>query len=74
MTIIQIMYFIVYNTYNVHAISKGFGVRKKQKFWHRNELVRCIFLCSCKGKSYVLAFHEERKRQSLEYQCDLNKI
>lgn len=59
-----------YNAYNVYAISKGFEVRKGQKFWRRsNELALCIFLCSCEGKSSVLASYKERKRQRLEYRC-----
>lgn len=39
-----------YDTYNMYALRKGFGVRKDEKYMGcGGELQRCIFVCSCEG-------------------------
>lgn len=59
-----------YNAYNSYAMAKGFGVRKGPKTLNRNkEITRCLFLCSCEGKSDKLSPFQEKKRQRLEYKC-----
>ncbi|PHT99946.1 hypothetical protein BC332_29734 [Capsicum chinense] len=57
-----------YNAYNSYAVAKGFGVRKGPKTKNRNnEIIRCLFLCSCEGQFDKLSPFQERKRQRLEY-------
>ncbi|XP_059306979.1 putative protein FAR1-RELATED SEQUENCE 10 [Lycium ferocissimum] len=59
-----------YNAYNSYAVAKGFGIRKGAKTYDRNkEITRCLFLCSCEGKSDNLSPFQERKRQRLQYRC-----
>nr|XP_009771804.1 PREDICTED: putative protein FAR1-RELATED SEQUENCE 10 [Nicotiana sylvestris] len=59
-----------YVAYNSYALAKGFGIRKGAKTYNRNkELTRCLFLCSCEGKSLLYSNYLERKHQRLEYRC-----
>ncbi|XP_038698084.1 putative protein FAR1-RELATED SEQUENCE 10 [Tripterygium wilfordii] len=59
-----------YKTYNMYAIQKGFGVRRGQKSYNRkNELRRCIFLCSCEGFSPYVPPHEQRKIERIDTRC-----
>ncbi|XP_038711714.1 protein FAR1-RELATED SEQUENCE 5-like [Tripterygium wilfordii] len=59
-----------YKTYNMYAIQKGFGVRRGQKSYNRkNELRRCIFLCSCEGFSPYVPPHKQRKIERIDTKC-----
>ncbi|XP_038697766.1 protein FAR1-RELATED SEQUENCE 5-like [Tripterygium wilfordii] len=59
-----------YDAYNRYAINKGFGVRRGKKYHNRrNELSRCIFLCSCEGQPPYVPPHEQKEVERTEKRC-----
>lgn len=59
-----------YDTYNMYALRKGFGVRKDEKYMGcGGELQRCIFVCSCEGFPRDVSPNEERKIERTEIRC-----